>query len=151
MSGAWGRLFLPYGPHEHPARLVPSVIRALVERRPARCTHGEQVRDFLYVEDAANAFVSLLDSEVTGALNIASGRPIAIRDLVLKIADALDGRELVELGALKTNPAEPAVLLAGIDRLTSEVGWKPAYTLDQGLDRTIEFWKNRLSATEPCD
>jgi len=144
LSGAWGRIFFLYGPHEHPDRLVASVVRSLLEGRPARCTHGKQVRDFLYVEEVARAFVALLESEATGAVNIASGQPLTIRELVLKIAHKLQLSDLVELGALKSNPGDPAVLLADVDRLADEVGFTPQYTLDQGLDRTIAYWKDRL-------
>jgi nucleoside-diphosphate-sugar epimerase len=70
ISAAWGRLFFLYGPHEYPERLVAAVIRALLQKQPARCSHGNQIRDFLYVQDAANAFVALLESDVRGAVNI---------------------------------------------------------------------------------
>src|SRR3954463_8273934 len=51
LSAAWGRIFFVYGPHEHPARLVPSVIQSLLKNEPARCSTGEQRRDFLFSED----------------------------------------------------------------------------------------------------
>src|SRR6185437_8481597 len=50
LSSAWGRIFFPYGPHEYPSRLVPSVIRSLLKGEVARCTSGEQIRDFIHVE-----------------------------------------------------------------------------------------------------
>ena len=52
LSVAWGRMFFLYGPHEHPQRLVASVIRSLLARLPARCSSGIQQRDFLHVQDA---------------------------------------------------------------------------------------------------
>ncbi len=74
-STAWGRIFFLYGPAEHPSRLVASVIRALMQDHVAPCSHGRQVRDFLHAQDVASAFVALLDSEVEGPVNIASGFP----------------------------------------------------------------------------
>ena len=68
-------IFFLYGPHEPPGRLIPSVIQALLKGEFARCSHGRQIRDFLYVEDVAEAFVALLDSDITGPVNIASGSP----------------------------------------------------------------------------
>ncbi len=73
-TSAWGRIFFLYGPHEHPDRLVASVIRSLLAGEPARTSHGNQVRDYLYAGDVADAFVALLESDVTGPINIASGR-----------------------------------------------------------------------------
>src|SRR5262249_15055807 len=82
LSSAWGRMFFLFGPGEHSNRLVPSVIRALLEGRPALCSQGNQLRDFLPVEHAAEAFVALLDSDVTGAINIASGAAVSVKQIV---------------------------------------------------------------------
>ena len=72
ISAAWARFFFLYGPHEHPARLVSSVVLALLRDDVARCTWGTQRRDFLHVADAAGATVGLLDSDVRGAVNVGS-------------------------------------------------------------------------------
>lgn len=140
LSAAWGRVFYLFGPGEHASRLVPSVVRSLLGGEPAKCSAGTQVRDFLYVKDVAAAFVALLDSEVGGAINIASGHPVAVRDLVLGIADRLGRRDLVEFGAPVN---EPASLTAATARLFGEVGWRPTYDLDSGLAETIEWWRGR--------
>ena len=144
ISSAWGRIFFLYGPHENSQRLFPSVISSLLKGENARCTHGEQIRDFLYVKDVANAFVSLLESNVSGAVNIASGRPIAIKEIVSKIADKLNCADRVELGALPADSSEPRLLVADVKRLTEEVGWTPEFDLDSGIDHTIEYWKKRI-------
>lgn len=141
LSAGWGRLFFVYGPHEHRDRLVPSVICSLLQGRQARCTLGNQVRDFCYVEDVADAFVALLDSPVTGSINVASGRPLIVKDLVYAIADKLNRRELVDLGALPTSLDDPPLLVADVRRLGEEVGWSPRYDLDAGLERTIRWWR----------
>jgi nucleoside-diphosphate-sugar epimerase len=145
LSGAWARIFFLYGPHEHSARLVPSVVRALLRKKPARCTHGRQVRDLLYVDDVARALVAVLRSGVEGPVNIASGEPVALRDVVLAVADKLGARDLVQFGALDAPADEPQTVVADVARLRREVGWNPGYTLDLGLDRTIAHWKERLS------
>lgn len=140
LSAAWGRIFFLYGPHENPARLVPSVISSLLKRQPARCTHGLQVRDWMYVEDVAAAFVALLNSDVQGPVNVASGKAIRLSELIDQIAVKLAGRELVQLGALPT-PDEPAQIVADVQRLSQEIKWRPQFDLDAGLDRTIEWWR----------
>src|SRR5712692_7321483 len=85
MSSAWARIFFLYGPHEHPDRLVASVIRSLLAGEPARCSHGKQIRDYVFAQDVADALVALLESSVTGPVNIASGQPIALKDIVGRI------------------------------------------------------------------
>ncbi len=141
MSSAWGRVFFLYGPDEYPARLVPSVINALLKEEPAPCTHGEQVRDFMHVEDVAAAFVALLDSGVSGVVNIASGTPLPLKRVVYAIADQMDRRELIQLGAIASNASDPAALIADVGRLQNEVGFKPRYGLDEGISQTIASYR----------
>jgi nucleoside-diphosphate-sugar epimerase len=141
LSSAWGRIFFLYGPHEHPSRLVASVIHSLLKEEPALITHGNQIRDFLHVEDAASAFISLLQSEVQGPLNIASGQPVTLKEVVELIAEKIRRRELLKLGGILSPEGDPPLLLADTRRLEKEVGWKPKYNLDTGLDRTIQWWR----------
>ena len=141
LSQAWGRIFLLYGPREHPNRLVSSVIRSLLRGDPARCTHGNQIRDLMHVLDAAEAFVALLDSEIEGPVNIASGKPAALKEAIYKIADRLNRPELIELGAIPAPPGDPPLLAADTRRLSGEMGWKPRYDLASGLEETIHWWQ----------
>jgi nucleoside-diphosphate-sugar epimerase len=141
ISGAWGRIFFLYGPHEHPTRLVRSVITDLLKNRPARCTEGSQRRDFLHVQDVAAAFVALLGNQVSGAVNIASGTPTPVREVVWRIADQLGRRDLVQLGTIDPGAQAP-VVYADVTRLRNEVGFAPRYDLDSGIAQTIE-WARR--------
>ena len=143
LSAAWGRIFFPYGPGEPAGRLIPSVARALLVGEPARCTHGRQVRDFIYVEDVASALVALLDSSVEGAVNIGSGQPVTLRHVIDKVAQHTGGAELVQLGAIPASEDELPSLYADTRRLTEEVGWSPCYGLDEGIDVTVDWWRQR--------
>jgi nucleoside-diphosphate-sugar epimerase len=108
------------------------------------CSHGSQIRDYLYVQDAAEALATILDSEFQGPINVASGEPIAIRDLVGRAAERLGRPDLIRLGALAPRPTDVSLLLADTSRLRAEVGWRPRVTLEQGLDQTIDFWRGQL-------
>ncbi len=141
LSWGWGRLFFLYGPYGHPSRIPGVVIESLLKNKPARCSHGRQIRDFLHITDAASALVALLASDVQGAVNIASGEPVTIREIVLRIADHFDRRDFIEFGAIPTSPDDPPLLVADVRRLQSELAWQPAYTLASGLDATIEWCK----------
>ncbi len=140
LSSAWARLFLLYGPHEPSVRLVPSVIRALLNDAPAQCTHGRQLRDFLHVADAADALCALLDSTVEGPVNISSGQPSTIGELVHEIARQLKRSDLVQLGALPAPAADPPMLVGNCERLRQEVQWVPRRNLAGGLAETIAWW-----------
>lgn len=143
ISGAWGRIFFLYGPQEHPNRLVSSVTNALLRGEPARCSHGNQIRDFLHVQDVASAFVALTDSDVQGPVNIASGQPVALKEVIYKIAELLNWPNLVELGALPTPANDPPLLVADTRRLRQEVGWSPQFHLETGLEQTVQWWREQ--------
>ena len=145
LSSAWGRLFFLYGPEEPRPRLVSSVICSLLEGKAAECTHGRQLRDFMHVGDVADALVALLDSEVQGPVNISSGQPIAIRDLVGEISRQLACPELVRLGALPAPALDPALLVGDASRLRDEVGWVPRHGLVEGIAETIDWWSRHAS------
>ncbi len=144
MAFAWTRIFLLYGPQEAEVRLVPSVILALLSGQTAKCTHGEQIRDYLHVEDVASAIWAVARSHLTGPVNIGSGDPVKVRTVVETIARLLHGEENVALGALAIDPQEPPLLLADVRRLASEVGWKPSLSLEEGLAKTCEWWRSTI-------
>jgi nucleoside-diphosphate-sugar epimerase len=138
---AWLRFFYLYGPGEAKQRLVPSVILSLLRGQIARCTSGEQIRDFLYVEDAAAAVAAVAKSTEAGPVNIASGRPIKIRMLIETIGRILGRSDRVEIGAIADSGCEPRRLVADPRRLFDRVGWQPAFGIDDGMLRTVNWWK----------
>jgi len=142
-SSAWGRIFFLYGPHEHPDRLVSSVIRSILAGQPARTSHGEQIRDYLYAADVADAFVQLLDSDVTGPVNIASGEQIALKHIVVRIGHLMGRQDLIQLGAIPAASTDTPLVVADTSRLASALGWTPSWTLDRGLTATIDWWRNQ--------
>jgi nucleoside-diphosphate-sugar epimerase len=145
---AWGRIFYVYGPHEHPARLASSVAQALVRGEPVKCTDGAQVRDYTYVSELGEAFAALLDSPVSGPVNMASGEPVRIADLVMALAAAAGRPDLVLLGALPRRAGEPERLTADVRRLRDEVGWSASVRLQEGAERTVEWWRRELGRAE---
>jgi nucleoside-diphosphate-sugar epimerase len=149
LSLAWGRIFFLYGPYEHPSRLVASVIRSLLTGEPARCSHGNQIRDFLHVQDVAGAFVALLESEVTGPVNIASGQPIPLKEVISRLAVQLNQPDLVQLGVIPAPANDPPLLVADTRRLQQEVHWQPEYNLETGLVQTIDWWAEQLTSASP--
>ena len=141
LSSAWGRVFYLYGPHEHPSRLVSSVVCSLLRKQETLCSAGDQIRDFLHVSDVASAFAAMLDSDLQGPINIASGKPVTIKDVVNRIGVALDGLDLLRFGARSTAAEEPPLLVADVRRLSRELAWKPRFDLDAGLSETISWWR----------
>jgi nucleoside-diphosphate-sugar epimerase len=140
---AWGRLFFLYGPGERPERLIPSIARPLLAGREAPASSGTQIRDFMYVEDAARAFVELLDSEVDGPVNVASGHGTEVRELIELVARCSGHPELVRPGALEQRAGDPPAIVASTERLNEEVGFRARVGIEEGVERTVAWWRAR--------
>jgi nucleoside-diphosphate-sugar epimerase len=143
VSHAWPRIFFLYGPGEPERKLVSSVIASLLRGETAATTHGEQIRDFLHVEDIARALVSVLDSSVEGDVNIGSGEPVTQRHVVESIARLIGRPELLRFGAIPAAQNEPERLIPDVTRLRT-TGFTPKHTLEEGLALTVEYWRQRL-------
>jgi nucleoside-diphosphate-sugar epimerase len=147
LSSAHGRLFFLYGPHEARARLVPSLCARLLAGERAPTTSGRQKRDFLHVDDAAEALVSLLFAEhVRGAVNIASGEPIAVAEVIEMVARYVGRPELVGWGEVGLGDHEPPLLGADVRRLREELGFAQRVPMAEGLAATVEWWRRALGA-----
>ena len=144
ISNAWGRIFFLYGPHENKTRLVPSITCALLQSKPAPCTSGHQIRDYLFVEDVADAFVRLLESQVTGPINIASRKPVSIREIIEMIGIKTGHEDLIRYGELPTPSSDAPFIVGDNRRLLQEVGWHQENDLSTGLDKTISWWEQSL-------
>jgi nucleoside-diphosphate-sugar epimerase len=143
ISFAWARIFLLYGPYEGDKRLVPSVVRAILAGREAKCTDGTQIRDVMHVEDAGSAIAAIWASQVTGAVNIGTGKPTAVSDVSIEIGKQLGRSDLLRLGALPSRPDDPLLLVPDTRKLNFEVGFKPTYDLASGIAETIAFWRDQ--------
>lgn len=148
ISFAWGRIFFLYGPYEARRRLVSETIWNLLKNKPAPCTDGRQERDFMHVEDVARGFVETLESGYEGALNIASGETVRIRQVVETIGEILGKSELIQWGAYPTAADDPPRLSADVEVLRKKVKFVPRYNLREGLEETVEWWKAKQASLE---
>ncbi len=144
MRYTWARVFYQYGPGEDARRLVPAVIQALLKGERALLSPGEQVRDYLHVEDVVAGIDAAADA-LDGVVNIGSGVPVRVADIVHKIGELTGRAELIALGAVPQDPADPIYICADSTKLQS-TGWRPAYNLESGLADTIEWWSQELAA-----
>lgn len=133
VSLAWARPFFVYGPDEPTGRLLGDLIAGLRAGVRVPCTDGRQRRDYLHVDDLAAGLLAVLESDLKGAVNIASGHAIAVRDLIGEVARQLGRPDLVDLGARPRPPGDPDVIQADISRLVAEAGFRPRHTLATGV------------------
>jgi nucleoside-diphosphate-sugar epimerase len=125
---------------------VPHVVRSLLSGQDVPVTSGTQIRDFLHVADVASALVDVTGSNHVGTVNIGSGRPVSVRDVVSCIAGILDGSGSVQFGARPDSPSDPPFICANNSVLVDEVGWSPRFDLETGLRDTVAWWSTRDSS-----
>jgi nucleoside-diphosphate-sugar epimerase len=85
----------------------------------------------------------LLESDVTGPINVASGQAIALKDIVTRIGDLMGRPDLIQLGAIPAAATDTPLVVADTTRLRSALGWTPSYDLDRGLTDTISWWRSQ--------
>lgn len=133
LSLGWARPFFVYGPGEPQGRLFGDLIRGIAAGQAVDCTDGEQRRDFLHVADLGAALAALLASPVEGAVNVASGRAVPVRDMILTVARQMGRPDLVRLGARPRPAGDPACIAADVTRLRDEVGFSPRFDMASGI------------------
>ncbi len=129
---AWARVFHPYGPGEHPARVLPSVAAALRAGTAIELSGCQQQRDPVRVEDVAAALALLAGVPDEGPFNVGTGAAVPLRAMLEELARRLGRPELLLFGRRPDRP-EPACLVGDPGRLRG-LGWLPAWpSLAEGL------------------
>jgi CDP-glucose 4,6-dehydratase len=129
------------------SRLVPEVVRAvLTGSRPVIRSDGSPERDYLYVEDAVGAYLAITDGIDAGvaageAFNAGSGRPLAVIDLVRTIARVAGTDVEPDVRGSGTPSAEIDRQYVDITKIRERCGWEPAVDLEEGVRRTIDWYR----------
>jgi nucleoside-diphosphate-sugar epimerase len=145
------RLFPPYGPGDQERRLIPYVIGCILKNSPPNLTTGRQEWDFVYVDDIVSAFLTVLRSfsfkEGHRVYNIGTGQPISVRTIVEKIRKNLNSDIDLPWGSVPHRANEVWYNSADISRVEKELGWKPATEIDEGLNKTIAWYRDYYKNT----
>ncbi len=125
ISLAYGRIFYVYGRNEDKTRLTGMIIDKLSKNEEVIIKNGYLCKDYMYSKDIAGAFVSLLDSNVEGSVNICTGKAISIHDFALEIGKQMGKEKLVKFEDEASN--QPPVIVGDNSRLVREVLYKIKY------------------------
>lgn len=138
------RYFNAYGPgerHQPETHAIPNFIAAALAGRPIPLHwNGEQVRDFVYVEDLARAHTKVLGLDGYHVFNVGTERGARIRDVLETILRLTESRSTIsDLGPRAGDVAEN---YASAEKLRAATGWRPEVGLEEGLRRTVEWFRN---------
>ncbi|KAA2259158.1 NAD(P)-dependent oxidoreductase [Solihabitans fulvus] len=137
------RLTNLYGPWQSPDRIVPRIIAQAHAGMRSQVTTG-RLRDFLYVTDAAAAILGLVESNNWGGChNISAGKGVTLEEVADGIAARIPACEYDTVEAVDRDGRGPC-LIASADHLRTVLDWQPTVELDEGLDRTVDWYaRNR--------
>lgn len=129
------RLGVVYGPGQAPRMLIPQVVTALVRGEHIALTAGQQTRDFVYVDDVADAIVRACTAPPAPAvINIGTGTETAVRDVCRQLAEIAGAREqLLGFGELPMRPDEPGRYALSVERAAQLLDWRATTPLAAGL------------------
>jgi dTDP-D-glucose 4,6-dehydratase len=131
-------------------RIVPGTIRSLLGgEAPIIRSDGTLQRDYLHVDDAVTGYLALGAALMEGreraeAFNFGHGRPVSVLEIVEEIGKALGRTDLAPIIRSDAPNEIPAQWL-DCGKAASRLGWKPALTLQQGLARTVEWYREALT------
>ena len=134
------RLFMVYGPGEHPTRLLPSLIDAAASGETLRLSEGLQERDFVFVGDVTEGLLryGATDFPAGEIVNLATGRLSSVRQFAETAARILGlSDEQLRFGALPTRPEEMEHASVSTLRMANRTGWTPPTTIEQGIAASL--------------
>jgi len=140
------RVFMVYGPAQIDlTKLIPYVTLSLLQGKSPKITSGDRLVDWIYVSDVVSGFLALGEaSGVEGStLDLGSGSLVSIRDIVQQVAKLIGNSVEPEFGALPDRPLEPTRTARPAETF-AKVGWKPTVSLQDGLQRTVEWYRGEL-------
>jgi dTDP-glucose 4,6-dehydratase len=138
------RPFNTFGPYQSAKAVIPELIVNCLRGDPIRTTGGEQTREFNYVDNIIDGLILAAEynGRLDGVMNLASGEEVSIRDLVERIARLTGTNSKIEIGSLPYRPTEIWRMFADSTRARKVLGWEPKVGLDEGLKRTVEWFRH---------
>jgi nucleoside-diphosphate-sugar epimerase len=140
------RVFMVYGPAQHDLRkLIPSVILSLLRGNAPKLTSGQRPIDWVYVEDVVGGCLAAAQSpDIEGSIiDIGTGELVTIRAVVEHLVRLINPQIIPVFGAIPDRPFEQ-IRIADTVRSHAMMGWQPTTHLEEGLQRTLEWYEQQL-------
>ena len=136
------RLYLVYGPKQDANRFLPITILGCIKNKKFPCSAGNQIRDFVYVDDAVEAMIkSLTNKNARGhIINIGSGKPRIIKSVIEKVKKISKGG-YPQYGLFKQRKSEIPKLYPSVEKAKNKINWRQRISFEKGLKKTINSYK----------
>ncbi len=139
------RLYQIYGPHQDNNRLIPFIIEKCLNNESFPCSSGKQYRDFLFIDDFTKCIKkSLNNKKIIGKVfNIGYGRPEKVKKVIVSINKKIK-KGYADFGKIKLKKGESKIVFPKIDKIKKTLNWKAKIYLDEGIEKTIYFFKKNM-------
>ena len=139
------RLYLVYGPKQDFNRLVPVVIKSCIKNKTFPCSSGNQIRDFLYVDDFVKVVIKCLISKFSKGqvFNIGSSNPIKVKHVINLIKNKIKSGN-PQFGKIPLRKDEIKSLYPNINKSLKKLNWKPRIKFLTGIKKTIKYYQKSL-------
>lgn len=138
MRQCWVRILSVYGPNDGENSLISYLIREFKAGNSPQLTKCEQMWDYLYADDAADAILAVAEKGIDGkAYPLGSGNGRRLSEYVEDIKNAINTSIEVQFGAKEYYPHQPMHLVANISELSGDTGWTPIIDYWEGINRII--------------
>jgi UDP-glucose 4-epimerase len=134
----WVRILSVYGPHDNKGTLVSQLVYNATHNIPMGVSGCEQTWDYLYEDDAGDAFVAIAEKGIPGKIyNLGSGNEKPLREFVEDIIEIINPGYKPEYGKYPYSSVQPMYLCADISDLKKDTGWEPLTNFSQGIRNVL--------------
>jgi dTDP-glucose 4,6-dehydratase len=139
-----------FGPRQHPEKFIPkAIIRALTGNEIPLYGGGRQVRDWIYVDDFCSAIARAIDRAIPGQVyNISAGNELSNKAVAERLLKQL-GAPTVRLVDVADRPGHDFRYSLNSEKAQQSLGWKPSHSFDEGLAKTVKWYKENVSWWKP--
>lgn len=140
----WTRILSVYGPYDGEGSLISGLIRQFLQGEKPSCTKGEQIWDYIYSKDAAEALYRLAEKGKDGKIYcIGSGVGKPLKEYICAVRDAIDPSLSIGFGEVPYGEKQVMHLVADVSELEKDTGFAPLVSFTEGIRETIEWKRNR--------
>ncbi len=140
------RIFNTYGPRmmENDGRVVSNfIVQALKNKDITVYGNGSHTRSFCYVDDLINGIIKVMEGNFSGPVNLGNENEITIKELALKIKDKINNH--IKIIYKEIPKDDPTRRKPSLDLVKEKYNWYPEVEIDQGLEKTIQFFSSKLN------
>jgi UDP-glucuronate decarboxylase len=136
-NACWPRVFYPYGPREHPSRLCTAIIQKFSRGEKMILKTPDSTKDYIFIEDLAQALLTVVEKQFTGPINLGTGLGISVREIAQTIGKLMGKEALV--GEVSPPEIDPLGYVVSDNSRLRSLGWTPKYDLEQGIQSLLKF------------